>query len=374
MTFDNSWLSKALDERKEKGNYRELPNYDGLVDFCSNDYIGLSKSSEFGLLKSQYLNRFKVDNQEGATGSRLISGNSKIALETEKYISIFHKAESSLIYSTGYAANVGLLSAVASRGDTIITDEHIHASLIDGARLSNARRFRFDHNCIVDLEAKLKQSEGRCFVVVESLYSMDGDISPLVQIADLCEVYNANLIVDEAHALGVYSHKGEGLINELGIEDRVWARVVTFGKAMGTHGAAVLGNQLLIDYLINFSRSFIYSTALPPEACASIYTAYLLAEKASENREMLSKNIDYFKETAALLELKILNSNSAIQGVYVSGNNDGKAKELRLREQGLACKAILSPTVPKGNERLRVSIHSYNTFKEIDLLLKTLSE
>ena len=146
------------------------------------------------------------------------------------------------------------------------------------------------------------------------------------------------------------------------MERGTWMRWAGTKRTAAISGAAVLGNQLLIDYLINFSRSFIYSTALPPEACASIYTAYLLAEKASENREMLSKNIDYFKETAALLELKLLNSNSAIQGVYVSGNNDGKAKELRLREQGLACKAILSPTVPKGNERLRVSIHSYNTF------------
>lgn len=374
MTIDTTWIKEALDDRVKKGIYRYLNSYLGLVDFCSNDYLGISKSKEFSSLKNRFLKKFDIENQEGATGSRLISGNSSIALETEKFISTFHRVEAALIYSTGYAANVGLLSAIAKRGDTIISDEHIHASLIDGVRLSNAKRIRFEHNNLIDLENKLKKTEGRCFVVVESVYSMDGDISPLIDISNLCDKHNAYLIVDEAHAIGVYGDKGEGLVSKMGLENKVWVRVVTFGKAMGTHGAAVLGSKLLIDFLINFSRSFIYSTALPPDACASIFSSYQLVKNASNQRELLSNNIRYFKKAGGLRKLKMINSNSPIQGVYVDGNKDGKNKELKLREQGLACKAILSPTVPEGKERLRISLHSYNTFKEIDLLVNTLSQ
>lgn len=374
MTFNNTWLEKSLQERHELGLFRDLPDYTGLVDFCSNDYIGISRNPKFGLLKRELLEKHNIASKEGATGSRLISGNSIIAEQTEKYISKFHKCAAALIYSTGYAANVGLLSAVAKRGDTIITDEHIHASLIDGARLSNASRFRFKHNDLSDLESKLKKVEGKIFVVVESIYSMDGDMAPLVEIADTCDKYGAYLIVDEAHAVGVYGNNGEGLVSKLGIEDKVWTRVVTFGKAIGTHGAAVLGDQILIDYLINFSRSFIYSTALPVDSYASINAAYQIVEVVSEERNQLVKNIAYFKKQAVSKNIETLTSNSAIQGVYVDGNKNGKRLEMKLRKNGLACKAILSPTVPKGKERLRVSIHSYNTMEEIDRLLNTISK
>jgi len=373
MINDTTWLKKTLHDRKEQGIYRHLPDYSGLVDFCSNDYLGISKRKEFVSLKNSFLQKFNVQNQEGATGSRLISGNSGIAIETENFISIFHNVEAALLYSTGYAANVGLISAVAKRGDTVITDEHIHASLIDGVKLSNAKRLRFKHNNLADLKDKLKKSEGRCFVVVESVYSMDGDVAPLIDISLLCEKHSAYLIVDEAHAIGVYGNKGQGLVGKLRLEDKVWASVVTFGKAMGTHGAAVLGSKLLIDFLINFSRSFIYSTALPPEAYASIFSSYQLIEKAVKQRELLTSNIRYFKKEAGFKKLKIIDSNTPIQGVYVEGNADGKRKEAKLRDQGLACKAILSPTVPEGKERLRVSLHSYNTLEEINLLINILS-
>lgn len=374
MSFDNTWLGEALEDRKEEGTYRHLPDYSGLIDFCSNDYLGIAKAVEFDSLKTIYLNSFNIQNQEGATGSRLISGNSNIALATEKFISKFHQVEASLIYSSGYSANVGLLSAIAKRGDTIILDAHIHASLIDGAKLSNANRCRFEHNNLIELESKLQKSTNRCFVVVESVYSMDGNIAPLTDIAELCDKYEAYLIVDEAHAIGIYGNKGEGIVSKMGLTDKVWARVVTYGKAMGTHGAAILGGNLLIDFLINFSRSFIYSTALPPDVYASIYTSYNLIEKASKQRELLHNNIQYFKEKGALKSLELINSDSAIQGIYVAGNIDGKKKEMKLRGNGIACKAIFSPTIAIGKERLRVSIHSYNTFEEIDELINTLTK
>jgi 8-amino-7-oxononanoate synthase len=374
MTFNNKWLQKELDSRSDLGLYRTMPDYAGLIDFCSNDYLGISKNGDFNDLNRNYLHKFQIQNKEGATGSRLISGNSTIALETEKFIAKFHGAEAALIYSTGYAANVGILSAVAKRGDVVLTDEHIHASLIDGARLSNANRYQFKHNNLQDLETKLKKTNVRCFVVVESIYSMDGDRSPLVEIAELCNHYGAYLIVDEAHAIGIYGNNGNGIVSNLGLEDKVWARIATYGKAMGTHGAAILGSQLLIDYLVNFSRSFIYSTALPPAAIASIFASYQLIKKASDSRELLKSFISHFKKQAEINGLATISSDSAIQGVYVENNIDGKNKEMKLRTKGLACKAILSPTVPKGKERLRVSLHSYNTTEEINFLISTLTE
>lgn len=374
MTSDHQWLHEALNKRKEQGLYRYVPDYSGLIDFCSNDYLGIARNNSFDDIRSKVLTKYGVINTHGATGSRLISGNSLLAEDTEKYIASYHGSESALIYSSGYAANVGLISAVAGRGDTIITDELIHASLIDGTRLSHAQRLRFAHNDISDLDLKLQKASGKAFVVIESVYSMDGDLAPLKEIVRVCNAYNAYLIVDEAHAVGVFGVRGEGLVAHEGLEKDVWARVVTFGKAMGIHGAAVLGNKALTDYLVNFSRSFIFSTALPPEAYASIWAAYSIAENAKTEREKLTVNTEYFRERAEVSQLNILDSGSAIQGVFVDGNSEGKEKEALLRDKGIACKAILSPTVPVGKERLRISIHAFNSKDEIDLLIKTLDD
>lgn len=374
MSSNNQWLNDALDKRKGQGLYRHLPDYSGLVDFCSNDYLGIARNPELENARKHVLNNYSDECTHGSTGSRLISGNSTIAVDTESLVARYHKAEAALLFSTGYAANVGLLSAVAGRGDTIITDELIHASLIDGARLSHAQRLRFEHNNVDDLKSKLQKAKGRCFVVIESVYSMDGDMAPMKDIVHICTEFDAFLIVDEAHAIGVFGKNGEGMVSEAGLENEVWARVVTYGKAMGIHGAAILGSTSLIHYLINFSRSFIYSTALPKEAYGSIQASYKLVEKAHTERKQLEENISYFKKQATSAGLNVLNSDSAIQGVLVRGNKEGKEKENDLRRNGMACKAILSPTVPEGRERLRVSLHAFNTLEEIDLLIKTLKE
>ena len=253
-------LTALLDAKKAQGLHRKLVtvNADAL-DFCSNDYLGLA--SKFDLISPEIqaeIQGLKL----GSTGSRLITGNSKLAEETEAIIAQFHKAEAALLYSSGFMANVGLMACIAGKDDTIISDDYIHASIIDGIRLSYATKYRFKHNDLEDLETQLQLAKNRIIVVVESIYSMDGDEGPLSKIADLCEKYGALLIVDEAHSTGIYGENGAGLVCQYGLENRVYARVHTFGKALGFHGAAVVGSHVLRDYLINYSRSFIYTTAI----------------------------------------------------------------------------------------------------------------
>ena len=206
MNQAEKFLQKKLDERIEKGSLRKLTTTSLPFDFCSNDYLGFAKSSTLKKMVEEQSRSF--DNYtNGSGGSRLLSGNDKFTEETEQFIADFHKAQSGLIFNSGYDANVGLLSAIPQRGDTIITDELIHASLIDGARLSHAERYKFKHNDLADLEQKLKSAKGVCYVVVESVYSMDGDIAPLKAISELGQRFNANLIVDEAHATGILERK-----------------------------------------------------------------------------------------------------------------------------------------------------------------------
>jgi len=265
-----------------------------------------------------------------------------------------------------------LLSSLAQRGDTIITDELIHASVIDGARLSNANRYKFKHNDIHNLEAKLKQAKGNCYVVVESVYSMNGDTPPLLDILKITEKYNARLLVDEAHAVGLY--KG-GLTCHLKLEERVFARIITFGKALGCHGAIVLGGSLLREYLINFARSFIYTTAAPFHQLAAVKMAYVLLTGSDMAIDQLKSNIDLFKNTINYHNnYFLLQSDSAIQCILLKSNEKAKEIAAQLQSTGFDVRAILSPTVPQGSERIRICLHSFNTENEIGLLTNTLNK
>jgi len=372
--MDNAeqFLQQKLNERKEKNRLRELTYSKLPVDFCSNDYLGLARSKELIHLidkETRHLSHFK----NGATGSRLLTGNNFYTEETEQYIADFHSSASALLFNSGYDANVGLLSSIPQRGDTIISDELIHASLIDGARLSYAERFRFKHNNVADLEQKLKNAKGLCYVVVESIYSMDGDIAPLVEICDLCLKYQANLIVDEAHAIGIFGDKGKGLIHHLGLENNVFARIVTYGKALGTHGAAVLGSNNLRNYLINFARSFIYTTAAPLHQIIAIRCAYQILTQNDYQQELTEK-IKYYNDLIAETSLMRIKSNSAIQTILFNDDLNAKNAAIFLQNKGFDVKAILSPTVPEGQERLRICLHLYNTHEEIRNFINHLKE
>jgi 8-amino-7-oxononanoate synthase len=375
MEYAENFLKNQLQQRTINGLLRKLTTTTLPFDFCSNDYLGFARSNLLKQLINEQVAQLNPY-QNGAGGSRLLSGNYQYTENTEQFIADFHKAEAGLIFNSGYDANIGLLSSIPQRGDTIITDELIHASLIDGARLSHAERFKFKHNDLVDLEQKLKNSKGLIYVVVESVYSMDGDLAPLVAISNLCKIYNANLIVDEAHATGIFGPKGEGLVVQLGLSESIFARVVTFGKAMGTHGAIVLGSQNLRNYLVNFARSFIYTTAAPLPHIVAINCAYQLLSQSDYQSQIIQK-ITLYNTSIKDLKLTTIQSTSAIQTVLFSDIETTKNAAMLLSKKGFDTKAILSPTVAKGKERLRICLHLYNTNEEIKNLvnhLKTFQE
>jgi 8-amino-7-oxononanoate synthase len=373
-----NFLTERLGVRHSNHTFRVLQDKSHLIDFCSNDYLGFAQSSELNqkTLEIAKNHNSQLSRHSGATGSRLISGNSNYLEQLEQKIADFHAAEAGLIFNSGYDANVGLLSSLGLKGDVFISDEYIHASMIDGIRLSNADKIRFRHNDLDDLEANLKQIPNQCnkFICVESIYSMDGDNAPLSSIITLANHYGAQLIVDEAHATGWLGTKGEGAVQVLGIEDKIFARVHTFGKALGTHGAIVLGSKDLRDYLVNFARSFIYTTALPWHSLFAIEAGYQMLENDFwvENQRKLYDLIQYFKTRSESLGIQILPSFSPIQGIVIPDPIKAKEAQLKLEKAGFYVKAIVSPTVPAGKERLRICLHAYNSKDEIETLLLTL--
>ncbi len=355
-----NFLLSHLEARKQQNALRELQLPAGKIDFCSNDYLGLA--AKLSLNGEHY--------KHGSAGSRLLAGNSALAEETERLIAAFHVAEAALLYNSGYDANVGLMSCVARKGDTIIYDFLSHASLRDGIRLSGAQSFAFLHNDMADLERRLQTATGNVFVVTESVFSMDGDTAPLETIAQLCTQYGAHLVIDEAHATGVVGERGEGLVQQLHLEQTCFARVHTFGKAIGCHGAVVLGSEVLRSYLVNFSRPFIYTTALPESSIAVIRKAYEIFPQLQEERRLLQQLISQFQQ--ATMRFAKLFSETPIQGVVVPGNEAVKQLAATLQHAGLDVRPILYPTVPRNSERLRIVLHAFNTSEELQLLTSLL--
>ena len=373
-------LTLKLEQREQNNSLRKLALPNHLSDFASNDYLGFSKSEAI----FNRTHSFLIDNNiilNGATGSRLLSGNHAVYQEAENCISKFHDSENALLFNSGYDANVGFFSAVPQRNDVILYDELSHASIRDGIQLSNAKSYKFQHNDFEDLERIIlklsseNQHPTTIFVVTESVFSMDGDTPNLEKLVQLCNKNNCFLVVDEAHALGVFGDHGEGLVQMLGLQDDVFARIMTFGKGLGCHGAAILGSQKLIDYLVNFARSFIYTTGLSPHSVASILVAYQHLQTEKEALQKLRENVIHFNQEKKQLGLNPLfvRSKSAIQSAIIPGNQKVKNIANQLQEKGFDVKAILSPTVPEGQERIRVCLHSYNSKEEISEVLQLLA-
>lgn len=370
-------LVRLLGKRREQAALRELPQTVSGIDFASNDYLGFAQSVKIFNDAHQFLiqNGF-VSN--GATGSRLLSGNHPLYGIAEQAITQFHQGESALIFNSGYDANVGLFASVPQKGDFILYDELCHASIRDGIRLSHAKSYKFEHNDCEALEQLLlrfQNPNATIYIATESVFSMDGDTPDLEKLVQLCEKYNAYLIIDEAHALGVFGDKGEGMIQNLNLQDRVFARVITFGKGLGCHGAAVIGNQELKSYLVNFARSLIYTTGLSPHALATIHVAYQQLSSDAGSRDKLRSNINFFNQQKKILGIQPLfvRSKSAIQCAIIPGNERIRTIANQIREKGFDVKPILSPTVSQGQERLRLCLHSFNSEGEIEDILRLLS-
>lgn len=365
------WQNK-LDLRQQKGELRTLffssPSA-SRADFFSNDYLGFARSVE---LKQRIHTRLTEQNYLlGATGSRLLSGHNALVAAVENDLASHLDFDSALIFNSGYTLNLGLISCLAEKSDVILMDEYAHASLKAGAKLSAGQTYFFRHNSLEHLEGKLRRlshKDTTVFVVVESLYSMDGDLAPLLEISRLCQEYGAQLIVDEAHALGTIKVEGSqsslfGLVHQLGLQKQVLATILTFGKALGGHGACVLGSSTLRNYLINFCQTFIYTTALAPHSLVHIEEAFSWLAQDQMAYLDLQQNMNFFNQRMGLSDQR-----SPIYAFQFSSKNVLRDLVQNLKNQGIDALPIFSPTVRRGQERLRVCLHAFNTRVQMSLL------
>lgn len=360
---------EMIANRKNSGMYRSLAVREGLIDFCSNDYLGFARSEDIRELLIAEIQRSPECGWLGSSGSRLISGSSYALERLEAYIADYHRASQSLIFPTGYSANLGLLSCVGSRTDSILYDEMCHASIRDGVRLSYAKGIKFRHNDGEDLRRKLRSAKGTVYVVVEAVYSMDGDECSLPEILSICEEREARIIIDEAHSVGVYGDGGRGVACAHDLESHIFARVLTFGKALGCQGAAVLGSEGLRSYLINFCRPFIYTTAPSPLLISGLECVYRHLSQSEDERKKLWALVACVKEEFRELQSGRRACNGPIQSIIIPGNRRVRDIARVLEERGFDVRPILSPTVPKGSERLRVCLHSFNSEGDVRELL-----
>jgi len=362
-----SLMLEALDKRKKVSTYRTLNLTDAkLVDFTSNDYLGLNHI--------EFSGEAALWEDNGAGGSRLLSGNKAYHQQAEVFLSKFFNAEAALLYNSGYIANLGILSCVPQKGDAIFMDELSHMCIKEGVRLSRGKYYSFKHNDLKSLEQKLNavQAQNK-FIVVESVYSMDGDISPLKELVELAKAYNAYVIVDEAHSTGLYGKTGNGMCCDLGIEDDIFARIHTFGKAVGAHGAIVVGSDTLINFLINYSRQFIYTTALPSHNVATVISALKYRENNHHLWSSLEGKIKRFRQQINP-SVKLLKSSHPIQGIVTGSNESVIELGEYLKTNGFDIRPVVSPTVPLHTERVRICLHSFNTDEEIDRLASTINK
>jgi glycine C-acetyltransferase/8-amino-7-oxononanoate synthase len=352
-------------ERLDHGRIRLLaadPSSPPLLDFSSNDYLGLSLDQRLIAAGRDALARYGC----GSGGARLMSGDLAIHHRLEEEIAALKNKEAALLFGSGYLANAGIIPALAGRHDVIFTDRLNHASIYDGCRLSGAEVVRFAHNDLTQLADLLARKRGanQALIVVESIYSMDGDRCPLRDLVALKERYGCLLLVDEAHATGIYGRNGGGVIEEEGISEQVDLAMGTFGKALGSYGAYVAASGKMIDYLLNRARSFIFSTALPPATVAASLAAIGIVRTQPEIRGELLEKVRFFKERLALGGFKELGP-SQIVPLIIGEAGKALAAAEDLKREGLFVTAVRPPTVPEGSARLRLSITRHHSQEDL---------
>lgn len=374
------FLSRWLQERQSSGLYRQLvpvertrdgkvrtaglPDDSYLLDFSSNDYLAFSTHPDLLAAGKEALERYGA----GVGAARLMSGDLELFHELEEQTARMKSCDAALVFGSGYLANVGVIPALVGRGDVIFSDRLNHASIYDGCRLSGARLVRFRHNDLDHLEACLQKDRttgGRALVIVESIYSMDGDRCPLPEIVALKERYSCLLLVDEAHATGVFGAKGGGVIQDEGLEQGVDVVMGTYGKALGSYGAYVAGSVRLKEYLVNRARTFIYSTGLPPAVVASSLAAVRLVGEKPAYRQRLLEHSTFFKECLQKEGLSGRPGDSQIVPVVVGDSLQALTMAAELREAGLFVTAVRPPTVPEGSARLRFSVTLHQSRDEL---------
>lgn len=356
MSLTTRWES-SLNQLREQGRYRSFALPKG-VDFTSNDYLGYGSARRF-FIPAEDLAQYPTS----GIASRLLRGHHQIWEEVESALAAWHASEAVLMLNSGYSANEGLISTIMEPGDWVASDELNHACIVDGLRLAKSRRFSFRHNDLNHLEDGLKaevarNDPDRCrFIITESLFSMDGDVAPLREIADLADKYQAHLIVDEAHSTGCFNSTGSGLIDQLGIRSRVLASMHTGGKGLGVSGAYLACTNLLRSYLINKCRHLIFTTALPPVLGVAWRHMLPVVQADHEGRELLRRNASIFRQELNSFGIKPLGE-YYITPIVIGDDKPAVAIAQEMQRQGYDVRAIRPPTVAPGTSRLRISIHA----------------
>jgi 8-amino-7-oxononanoate synthase len=377
-------LAAALSARKQQQLYRTRQTLDGpqgvvvsidgrdYLSFCSNDYLGLANHPQLIAAFKEGVDRFGV----GSGAAHLITGHSYAHQALEEELAAFVGRPRALLFSTGYMANLGVVTALTGRGDEIFEDRLNHASLIDAAALSAAKLVRYPHNDMQVLQQKLAASQARQRLIAsDGVFSMDGDCARLVTMQALARQSDAWLLVDDAHGFGVLGEQGRGwCADQLGAGVDNLVLMATLGKALGTGGAFVAGSEALIETLIQQARTFVYTTAAPPALAWATRAALRLVQEGDDMRERLLRNIDYFRRGAAELDVPLMASGTAIQPVVVGAAGAAMALSAALRERGLLVTAIRPPTVPQGASRLRVTLSASHGLAQLDRLLGALAD
>lgn len=355
-------VARQRGERAAQGLLRTLQPPNGL-DFSSNDYLGLARDPRVAAAFAAAALR----EGSGSTGSRLLRGDRAAFTAVERRFADFKRTERALFFSSGYLANVGLITALTESGDVVFSDAYNHASLIDGCRLSRARTVVVPHNDMAALERALASTtaDGLRFVVVESLYSMDGDSCPLPRCAALCETYGATLIVDEAHAVGVYGRRGSGLLEAQGLDPNRCLSINTAGKAFGVGGAFVAGPAWAIEHLVQRARTFIFSTAAPPAMAAALEASLDIVEREPATRERLLAHSRALRRRLRDGGLAVDDTDSHIIPILIGDNDRAVSLAQALQTRGFDVRAIRPPTVPDGTARLRISVNASLTMEEL---------
>lgn len=376
-------LQKELDERKALHLYRrrrisnsaQQPEMviDGqsVINFCSNDYLGLANHDE---VKNAFIEGVKKYGA-GSGAAHLVNGHSTAHHALEQELAEFTGYPRALLFSTGYMANLGLAQALVGKGDTVLEDRLNHASLIDGGMLSGARFQRYAHNDVKQLEEKLNDAKGETLVLTDGVFSMDGDIANIPEIANTCKQHDAWLMVDDAHGFGVLGEHGKGSLEHFNVsQNDVPIYMATLGKALGTSGALIAGSEALIETLIQKARPYIYTTATPPAVAEATRASLQLIKTKPELREQLNSNIQYFRNCAEQAGIELTDSQTAIQPIILGEEQRAVAASEQLLEQGLLVTAIRPPTVPKGTARLRITLSASHTKAQIDQLIDALTK
>ena len=376
-------FSEELERIRGAGLYRDFRTIEGpqgprvriggreVILLCSNNYLGLASHPALMEAAKEAMDRYGF----GACASRLVSGTMKIHVELEERVADFKGHEASLLFNSGYHANLGLITALAGKGDTILSDRLNHASLVDGCRLSGATFKRYPHRDMNFLEGLLKRYSGRgtTLIVTDGVFSMDGDMAPLRELLWLKERYGAILVIDDAHGTGVLGRSGRGTLEHLGIKDPSIIEVGTFGKAFGSFGAFVAGRREVIDLVRNRARTFIYTTALPPPVCAASLAAIGIVEREPERREALLDKASFMRRALRERGFDILGSETHIIPILIGDPRRCVEVSTRLLEEGIFIQAIRPPTVPLGTSRLRITLTAEHSMEEIGYALETLS-